>query len=430
MAGADEFVSIRIDAVRAHTPAERELLLDLQRRAIQYFLDNQVECGLILDRQRNRGPERLRGLCSSSSTGMGLIALALASAPPHRLIAQPEAEARIRAALLAALEWVPHDRGILPHFIDSHTGSAVGADPASTVDTSWIVAGALWAAALLRNREIEQLALRLYHRVDWHYWTAPEQAGNDGLIRHGKGCDGQFLKDRWDRLNGETVFMYVLAAGADEGRGVPPSCWGVLRPFYGTVAGRRFNNADLGLFVFQYGLDLLDLKCWEPPGEVDLMREAGDATAANYFACRAASGQFQTYGRYWGLSAGDGPGETAAFDRYRDYSPGGPLDGTACLTASLGSVAHQPEMVLENILEARSARSLDPWGRYGLSNVNVDQAWVARDIVGIDLGAAILAIDNYLNDDRVRATFHEVPCIAQGLERLGFVKRWAERRAS
>ena len=62
----------------------------------------------------------------------------------------------------------------------------------------------------------------------------------------------------------------MLAAGAAAGRAVAPAAWEALRPCYGTVAGLRFNNADLGLFVFQYGLDLLDLRAWRAPGAVDL----------------------------------------------------------------------------------------------------------------------------------------------------------------
>src|SRR4051794_11936444 len=102
----------------------RGLLLELQRRALRYFLDNQGPGGLILDRQANRGPSRSGGTCSTSATGMGLIALALASAPPYRLLAPGEAAVRIGAALRAALERLPQDHGVLPHFIDPRTGRA------------------------------------------------------------------------------------------------------------------------------------------------------------------------------------------------------------------------------------------------------------------------------------------------------------------
>ena len=53
----------------------------------------------------------------------------------------------------------------------------------------------------------------------------------------------------------------------------------------------------------------------------------------------------------------------------------------------------------------------------------MDQRWVSRDMVGIDLGAAVLALDNYLMHDRVRDVFVSLPCVRRGLERLGFIER-------
>src|SRR5262249_50660187 len=161
----------------------------------------------------------------------------------------------------------------------SATARIHGSDYFSTVETAWVVAGALWAASFLKDLELERLAADLYERVNWRYWTAPKTKGG-GLLRHGKDRRGNFLPCCWDRLNGETAFMYVLAAGAPEEKAVAETAWTALDPFYGTVAGHRFNNADLGLFVFQYGLDLLDLEHWRAPGEVDLLAEAKLATQA------------------------------------------------------------------------------------------------------------------------------------------------------
>jgi hypothetical protein len=195
------------------------------------------------------------------------------------------------------------------------------------------------------------------------------------------------------------------------------------------VAGHRFNNADLGLFVFQYGLDLLDLTRWRSPCGLDLAGEAGVATAANRDACRAAAGEFRTYRVHWGLSAGDGPGPVAGGDAYDSYSPAGPVDGTAHLTASLASIAHQPADVLENVRAAARLRP-SPMGRYGLSCINEDRRWIGRDMVGIDAGALVLALENVLMEDRVRAVFHRLPCVCRGMDRLGFRDASAVRRAS
>jgi hypothetical protein len=404
----------------ALTSADQGFLFHLQRQALRYFLDNQARNGLMLDRQCNLGPRRPHGLCSLAGTGMGLIALALAAAPPYRLLGPCAATQRVRAALEAVLNVLPHDHGVIPHFIDSVTGAVHGTDHFSTVETAWLLAGALWAGAFLRDPGVEALAARLYERVDWRYWTAPDLPGACGLLRHGKGPGERFLPYSWDRLNGETVFMYVLAAGAAPEKALDAASWAALQAFYGTVSGLRFHSADLGLFVFQYGLDLLDLEHWQTPGDVDLWAEAGLATEANHRACRQLADRFLTYRTYWGLSAGDGPGEPPETDTYRCYAPAGPIDGTAHLTATLAAVAHCPAAVLENLCAAQHDRRWHGQGRYGFSNLNVDRQWIGRDTVGIDAGAAVLALDNYLMHHRVRDVFSNLPNVRLGMQRLGF----------
>jgi hypothetical protein len=404
------------------TAINHRLLLRLQCQALHYFLDNQTPAGLILDRQSNHGPLRPSGLCSTASTGMGWIALALATDDPYRLLTHREAVLRIRTGMATALTALPHDRGIVPHFVDARTGQVFGLDYLSTIETAWLVAGALWAAAFLHDSELDRLANCLWERIDWHYWTMPGKSRTP-LLCHGQTSDGQFLPCVWDRLNGETVFMYVMATGAAAERALPAAAWSHLRPFYGDAAGRRFNNSDLGLFVFQYGLDLLDLSDCLAPGGIDLDTEAGIAAEANHRACRELAQTFTTYRDYWGLSAGDGPAHSSAPYTYRSYAPCGPIDGTAHLTASIASFARQPELVGENL--ERAVRE-DRWtllGRYGFSNVNADRNWVGPDMVGIDAGALVLALDNYLNGNRVRNVFHRLECVRRGLEVADFRSR-------
>jgi hypothetical protein len=407
----------------ALTASERVFLLHLQHQALDYFLDNYHPCGLVLDRQSNHGPRRAHGLCSLAATGMGCIALALASAPPYHLLSPSASRERLGRSLETLRDRLPHERGVLPHFVHSASGAVHGFDAFSTVETAWVVAGALWAAAFLEDAGLAALAGELYQRVDWQYWTAPPGTAGAGLLRHGKRADGRFLACCWDRLNGETAFMYILAAGGADGRALDAGSWSELRTFHGSVAGLRFNNADLGLFVFQYGLDLLDLERWQAPGGADLWAEAAVAAEANERVCRTAAETFATYRRYWGLSAGDGPGAPPDPDVYRVYTPSGPIDGTAHLTATLASVAHRPGAVLENLYQGDRDRSLPTRGRYGFSNVNVDSAWVGRDMVGIDAGAAVLALDNFLHGGRVRSVFHTLPGVSRALQRLRFTPR-------
>jgi hypothetical protein len=76
--------------------------------------------------------------------------------------------------------------------------------------------------------------------------------------------------------------------------------------------------------------------------------------------------------------------------------------------------------VLENLHRAGEDPNT-PLGHYGFSNVNLDRGWVGRDMVAIDAGAAVLALDNFLADGRLRRSFHQLPCVCNGLHRIGFV---------
>lgn len=410
---------LTVPRMATSTTRDRGLLLRLQSQALQYFLDNQTSTGLVLDRQRNCGSPRTRGLCSLAATGMGCIALALASEEQYRLLSPCEAIRRVRSAVQSALHTLPHQNGILPHFVESDTGRVHGHDHFSTVETAWMAAGALWAAAFLHDSCLEVMARQLADRIDWHYWTAPDESGLP-LLRHGQTRDGHFLLPSWDRLNGETVFMYVLATGADGDRAVPATVWSHLRSFHGTAGGLHFNNSDLGLFVFQYGMDLLDLSGQLSQKGIDLAAESAIAAEANYRVCRELAEVFTTYRDYWGLSAGDGPAVPPAQFAYRCYSPGGPIDGTAHITATLASIGCRADLVWENLDRAEHEQRWPILGRYGFSNVNVDRDWVGSDMVGIDAGAAVLALDNYLHANRVRNVFHSLPCVQRGLERSGF----------
>jgi hypothetical protein len=409
----------------APTLDEKEFLIGLEREGLRYFLENQSDNGLILDRQRNHGDRYTHGACSTSSTGMGLIALGLASSPHFRMLSESDALTRARHALRTALMQLPHDHGIVPHFIHSASGHVQGSDARSTIDSAWLAAGGLWAAAWFGDAELSDLATEFYERIDWGYWSTAAN-GEPAPLRHGKCGEGHFLGSTWDRVNGETIFMYVLAAGAAAEKALGTESWQALRPFYGSVAGHYFNNADLGLFVFQYGLDLLDMHRWRHPAWGDLWQEARTATAANLRSCRLASDRFQTYRRFWGLSAGDGPPDDGPEDIYRCYSPSSQVDGTAHVSATAAAVAHNLGAVLKNLSDAQAERNLTVRGRYGFSNVNVDRAWVSRDMIGIDAGALVLAIDNYLTEGRVRSVFHSIEIVERGLERLGFTTRQGE----
>lgn len=403
--------------------SERKLLHGLHQQALQYFIDNQLPNGFILDRQRNHNKRTYKGLISTSATGMGLMALALASNKDHGLLTRTAACKRVERALKATLAL--HDqKGMVAHFLDADTLATVGSDAISTIDASWLFAGGLWAAEYLEDDNLRDLANQLYQRIDWHYWSVEaKDLPGKRFLSHGADAKGNFLQGIWDRHNAETAFMYVLALGADSEKALPSSSLTSLGLFYDKVYDMPCVSGDLGLFVFQYSRELLDLDLITGPGGIDLSHEWEKPVLANYAASHQYQSQFKTFLRFWGISAGDGPpDEPGQNDTYKAYAPHGIVDGTAHVMATVASIGVWPQLVLANL---KAVQSDQTWckarGRYGYSNINVDRNWYSLDVVGIDVGIAAVALENAMYCGRVRDTFHKLVPVRRALERLSAV---------
>ena len=100
-------------------------------------------------------------------------------------------------------------KGFYYHFLDMKTGRRVWKCELSTIDTTYLIAGALTAACYFdrdtkSEREIRTLAEQLYARVDWHW------AQNRGLtVTHGWKPETGFIKYRWTGYS-EALILYVL----------------------------------------------------------------------------------------------------------------------------------------------------------------------------------------------------------------------------
>lgn len=397
---------------RALTPAEVRQLIDLEKRLLTYFIDNQEPTGLIRDRQRNHGPLQERGITSSSATGMGLIALTLASHKEIGLLSRKEAEQRITRALERAIK-LPEFNGMVAHFYGEDQEPLNTHDAIATIDSTWLIAGALWAASFFKSSPIDTLATKLHDRVNWRQWTDPEDKQRPDLLRHGMGADGKPLTVRWDRINNETAFMYLIATGSCGTKNVGRTVWNQLDPGWGHLEGERLGSADLGLFALTWSLELFDFAPYYFTDGLNLAREADIGARLNYRICRAQSGRFKTFKAYWCLSAGDGPPYEGKEAVYREYSPK-LSDGTANLQAAVTALRTCPDEVFANLeAAAKDGRIL---GRYGLSSVNLDRGFVSPDVIGTDAGAAALAVHNVLFDEEVRTVFHNVPCIVAARE--------------
>ncbi|MDD5470035.1 MAG: glucoamylase family protein [Candidatus Peribacteraceae bacterium] len=438
-------------AAEPDTPQKREsadnALLDrFLRKGIRYFLENQNRQGLVRDRQNNWGsPEsEENAIYSISGTGMGMIVYGVAA--QIGLLKKREAAERCNR-MLAAAETLPQDHGMFPHFVRQKNDVFVptGHDTFSTVDTSWLLAGAAYASQALESQSIRDRAAMLLENADWRHWTAadesPEVTVHSSLICHGKDDAGRFLGNRvqgkwipttWDRLNSETSMMYVLAAGNGDGKNIDPHAWNQLKLCTVHVGDRPVPSGDLGLFANQYGTLVIGAT---NPGPVNLDATAREAAIANRKASKELGKIHPTFRRIWGLSAGMGPPnawqEGEEQEEYRIYSPL-ETDGTAHPQATVASVQHVRDLVLENM---QNAIRMESEGTYGLSTVNRD--WRSQTVVAIDIAPAVLAIANLRHGNIVRETFSSHAHVRRGLSRLGFTeaedrgnRAWTHRASS
>ena len=99
-------------------------------------------------------------------------------------------------------------KGFYYHFLDMRTGRRAWQCELSTVDSAFLLAGALTAgvyfdADTTDEHEIRALADTLYRRADWQW------AQNDGAtVTHGWKPESGFLKYRWEGYD-EAMLLYI-----------------------------------------------------------------------------------------------------------------------------------------------------------------------------------------------------------------------------
>nr|MBA2352482.1 hypothetical protein [Burkholderiales bacterium] len=104
-------------------------------------------------------------------------------------------------------------QGFYYHFLDMKTGRRANGSELSTIDTAFLIAGALVAGMYfdrdtLEEREIRTLADALYARVDWQW------AQNGGLkVTHGWKPGTGFLNHHWSGYS-EALILYALGLGS------------------------------------------------------------------------------------------------------------------------------------------------------------------------------------------------------------------------
>lgn len=347
-------------------------------------------------------------------------------------------------------------RGFFYHFLDMQTGQRFRDVELSSVDTTILLMGALFAGQYYdrsdaAEREIRQLATALYERADWNFFRSDGRAA----ISMGWHPEHGLIPANWVGMN-EGMFVNILALGSPTHPG-PDNLWRQWTAPYpkfwrGQGPNRRIAFAPL--MPGQYSHIFIDFhgirdKVMRDAG-FDYFENSRRETYANYRYCAANPMGWRGYSRQlWGLAACDGPGDfelpfagkTRQFFGYRARGPvgdpDGADDGTLTPSAALGALPFAPELVVPTAKAmTNQPRLFDTYGfkdAFNPSftfNVSVDtgaidkaSGWVAKDYLGIDQAPILLQAANY-RDDFVWKFVRRVPAIRRGLKRAGFTGGW------
>src|SRR5688572_7119509 len=350
-------------------------------------------------------------------------------------------------------------QGFFYHFLDMQTGLRFETVELSTIDTSLLLAGVLFAQSYYDGSnaaevEIRALADSLYGRADW-----PWAQARAPLVSMGWRPERGFIEADWRGYN-EAMILLVLALGSPT-HPVAPNAWQSWTSTYRWGTFHGYEHVGFGpLFGHQYShvwIDFRGIRDEYMRGRgIDYFENSRRATLAQRAYAVANPLGWRDYGpNIWGLTASDGPidatlpvngtprrfwtyhARAADFTEVRD-------DGTIVPTAAGGSIPFAPEIAIPALFEMRRRYGDHLFGEYGFldafnptftfTNVTLrhgrivpDVGWFDGDYLGIDQGPILLMLENHRNG-LVWKTMKRNPHIVRGLCRAGFTGGWLQGR--
>ena len=399
------------------TSGDESFLDEMQRRGCLFFAEQAgPRTGQVLDRAKwvgSDGALDTRRMTSIAATGFGLTALCIAE--QRRFQPRAKVVEQVRRTLRYHAEELHHDHGFFSHFNDIETGEPFRGSEISSIDTSLLLCGVLTARAHFANEpEIVRYATTIYERVDWPWMLNGGTAFSMG-VRNGK-----FLDARWSHYC-ELMMIYLLALGSPT-HPVDPACWDAWTRPEMHYDGFDYISAPDPLFVHQYSHAWFDFRK-KRDRYADYFANSVTATQAHRAFCLDLGKPYSD--DYWGISASDshhgytawgGPGKRASSQR----EGFGGIDGSVVPYATAGSLPFVPEACMRVQHALKEQHSEKAWGRYGFCDAfHPDADWYDPDVLGIDLGIAVLMAEN-LRTGFVWKTFGRNREVGLGMKRAGF----------
>lgn len=402
----------------AITPADDAFLDDLQKREFQYFWDHSdPKTGLTLDRTRTDGTPPKQGeshykVASIAATGFALTGYCIAA--DRGWVPAAQAKERTRNTLDFFANRQEQKNGWYYHFVDQETGERRWRSELSSIDTALLLGGVLTVKNCFKDdKEIVTLADKIYDRVDFRWMLN----GDAALLSHGWRPEGGFIPDRWHDYS-EQMILYLLAVGSPR-TPIPPRSWYAWERTWQEYGQFKYLAAVSPLFIHQFSHAWVDFRNRRErlPPNVDYFENSVKATMAQrQFFIDVLNKEFPKYSpNIWGLTASDSAKGYVAWGappRHPD------TDGTVVPYAAAGSLMFTPEITLAALKEMKGLYGERIYGKYGFADAfNPQTGWVNPDVIGIDLGIALLSIENlrsgkvwywFMQNDEIRRAMRRV----------------------
>lgn len=399
----------------AVNPADDALLDDLARRSFNYFWEqSDPHTGIVRGRAHTDGSEyakERRDIGTTGGTGFALTALCIGA--ERKWVPRAQALERARATLRAyAGGPVREEHGWFYHWLNVRSGARTGAaydaaalglrpgveskrafSEVSTSDSTWLVAGALTCRQYFaEDEEIRRLATLIYERVDYRWMCAGQKT-----LAHGYMPETGILPAHYEKYC-QLVCMNLLGiASPQAGHAMPVENWWAWERNPQEYRGTKYVGVSV-LWTYQWPFCWFDLRGRREARDsrVDYFENSATATRVHRRFCVEELGP-----RFPGCYADDLWGITSSESAHGYKAWGGPpakssIDGTVVPCAAIGSLMFTPEICLPVIRNLKERFGAKIYGRYGFADAfHPGNGWVAPDVLAIDVGITLLAIENY-----------------------------------
>ena len=371
---------------------------------------------MTLDRARTTGDAPPKGdshynVASIAATGFALSGLCAAA--DRNWITPAQARARAEKTLDYFANRAFNKNGWFYHWQDQKTGERRWQSEISSIDTALLLGGVLTVRQCFSDdKEIVSLATKIYERVDFPWMLN----GDKYLFSHGWRPENGFITNRW-RDYSEDKILYLLAIGSPT-HPIPRESWYAWKRDFVEYGGYKYLAAVSPLFIHQYSHAWIDFRGRRErkPPFVDYYENSVAATRAHRrFFIDVLSKEFPHYNEnIWGLTASDFQGGYVAWGAPPRHEA---TDGSFVPCAPAGSLMFAPDITLAALKEMKAKYGDKIYGRYGFADAyNPKTGWIARDVIGIDLGITLLSAEN-LRSGKIWFWFMQNPEISLALQR-------------